>query len=65
MDDELLTLRQLSRRLRVPQSWLRSEAEAGRLPALRAGRRYLFSTSAVARTMLKRAADVPQEAHRG
>ena len=56
MENELLTLPQLARRLKVSQRWLRDEAEAGRIPCLNAGSgRYLFSSTAVERALLERA----------
>lgn len=51
----------LARRLRLPAAWLRAEAVAGRIPSLRAGRRLLFNVEAVERTLLERAAAIPQE----
>jgi len=54
-DDRLVSLRALAQSLRVPAKWLRSEAEAGRLPCLRAGRKFLFSVKAVERALLARA----------
>ena len=44
--DELLPLSRMARRLGVPQQWLREQADAGRVPCLRAGTRYLFSAAA-------------------
>ena len=41
--------------LGVPAAWLRSEAEAGRVPYLRAGRRLLFNLAEVERSLLERA----------
>jgi hypothetical protein len=55
MENELLTLRQLARRLQVSQAWLKAEAEAGRIPSLPAGGRYLFSLAAVQNALLERA----------
>jgi len=46
----------MARRLRVPVHWLRAEAEAGRVPALRAGNVYLFNSEAVERVLTERAA---------
>jgi hypothetical protein len=37
----------MARRLRVPSRWLRAEAEAGRLPCLKAGKAILFDPQAV------------------
>lgn len=45
----------LAHRLGLPAHWLRAEANAGRIPALRAGRRLLFSVAAVERALLDRA----------
>lgn len=62
---ELLPLPILARYLRVSQSWLREEAEAGRLPAVAAGRgRYLFSRVAVERVLLKHHQSVQREVAR-
>lgn len=60
--NELLTLSRLARRMGVPATWLRTEADAGRIPCLRAGRRYLFDLSAVQRELSDRAANTRQEA---
>jgi hypothetical protein len=42
-------------RIGVSAAWLRAEAEAGRIPHLRAGRRMLFDVDAVVRTLRERA----------
>jgi hypothetical protein len=47
----------MARTLRVNVRWLRSEAEAGRLPAVKAERRYLFNPDAVFRVLAERAAE--------
>jgi len=52
---ELLTDSQMARTLRVNVRWLRAEAEAGRIPAVRAERRFLFNPHAVVRTLADRA----------
>ena len=52
----LLPLNRMARRLRVTIAWLRAEADAGRVPCLRAGRQYLFSPEAVEQTLATRAA---------
>jgi hypothetical protein len=49
-----LYLGAMARRLRVPATWLRAEAEAGRIPHLRAGRVLLFDPEAVERIVLNR-----------
>jgi hypothetical protein len=45
-----------ARCLGVPEAWLRREAQAGRLSALRAGGRLLFNVELVRRELLERAA---------
>ncbi len=52
----LLPLGPTARYFRVPAAWLRAEADAGRVPCVRAGSRYLFSVEAVERVLLDRAA---------
>ena len=42
-----LSLNQLSRRLQVPADWLKREADAGEIPCLKFGCRYLFNEEAV------------------
>lgn len=54
--DPLISLPELSRRLRLPRSWLRSEARAGRLPCLHVGRRQYFSLEAIHQCLADRAA---------
>jgi len=53
---EPLSLRSLSRELSIAIGWLKAEADAGRIPCLRAGRRRLFSLEAVRQALLRRAA---------
>lgn len=55
--NDLLSLSGLARHLQLPSEWLRSEALAGRLPCLRAGRRLLFNADAVRRALLRRASE--------
>lgn len=62
--DELLALHPLSQALNLPASWLRAEAEAGRIPSLRAGRRRLYSLVAVRETLLRRAARIEGDPRR-
>jgi hypothetical protein len=54
-DDSLIPLNIMARRLRVPVAWLRAEADAGRIPHLRAGRAILVSPVAVASALGARA----------
>lgn len=51
-----ITTSAMARRLGVSTQWLRTEAEAGRIPAIRAGSTHLFNPEAVERLLLERAA---------
>ena len=51
----LLPLNIVARRLRVPVRWLRAEAEAGRVPSLRAENVFLCDPTAVEFALLERA----------
>lgn len=51
----LTPLNIVARRLRVPLQWLRGEAEANRIPCLRAGRAFLCDLAAVEEVLLVRA----------
>jgi hypothetical protein len=51
----LLPLNVVARRLRVPVRWLRAEAEAGRIPSLRADNQFLCNLTAVEAVLLERA----------
>ena len=53
--EPFLPLRQTAVRLGVPAAWLRAEANAGRVPCLRAGRRLLLNPEAVEAALLARA----------
>lgn len=64
-DDESkkpLYLGAMARRLRVPATWLRTEAEAGRIPHLRAGSVLLFDPEVVERIVLDRLRESPTPA---
>jgi hypothetical protein len=65
-DDQLMTLPRMARHLGVTQQWLRSAAEAGRIPHLRAGqKRLLFAVAATRRAVCEMASgDNPAEATR-
>jgi hypothetical protein len=52
--ESFLPLWRAAVRLGVPAAWLRAEANAGRVPCLRAGRRLLVNPSAVERALLER-----------
>lgn len=55
--DTPLTLSELARCVRVPVSWIRTEAAAGRLPHLKAGKQLLFDLDTVRRILRERAAE--------
>ena len=52
----LTNLAGLSRELNLPQSWLRAEADAKRIPCLRVGRKRFFNIKAVENVLAERAA---------
>lgn len=54
-----LPLSAMARRLRVPQTWLRAECEAGRLPHLKAGSSLLFDAEAVETAIRQRLREQP------
>lgn len=58
--EQVVTVRKLSRLTRLPMTWLREEADAGRLPCLRVGRRLLFNPAAVEAALAERAASTEQ-----
>lgn len=64
-DAVLMTLTELARRLRVPVRWLRQEADAGRLPHLKAGSQRLFNWVEVERALALRAKRASQEGEHG
>ena len=51
----LLPLNIVARRLRLPVRWLQAEAEAGRVPCLRAGNAFLCDPEAIEAALLERA----------
>ena len=50
-----MPLNKAARMLRVPAGWMRDEVEAGRLPALRAGRAILLHVPTISRLLAERA----------
>lgn len=48
----LVPLRKMASALGVPSSWLRAMAEEGKVPALRAGTRWLFMPDAANRAVV-------------
>jgi hypothetical protein len=63
-DERILPLRMMARRLGVTQRWLREQSNAGRIPHLRAGRRYLYAPDAVEAAVAAMAAEMPRESDR-
>jgi hypothetical protein len=51
----IVPLNILARRLRVSVGWLKAEAEAGRIPSLRADKQFLCNPEAVEKALLERA----------
>lgn len=51
-----MTAAGLARELRLPREWLITEADAGRLPCLRVGKKRLFNLNAVRVALAERAA---------
>ena len=56
MNDELLSLARMARRLGVTQKWLRTQADSGDIPCLKADNRYLFNPAAVEEALADKAA---------
>ncbi len=54
-EQTLLPLGIVALPLGVPRSWLRDEAEAGRVPCLKAGKRILFDVQLTEQLLLDRA----------
>lgn len=59
---KLLPVGPMARLLRVPVRWLRAEAEAGRVPCLKADTALLFDPDTVERVLLERARATEQGA---
>jgi hypothetical protein len=62
MNERLLSLARMARRLGVTQRWLRSQAVCGRVPSLRADRRFLFDPVAVEDALAAQARDGQSQA---
>jgi hypothetical protein len=54
---KLITAKHLKTWLKVSEDWLIQEAQAGRLPSVNAGDRYLFDPEAVENELLEKARD--------
>lgn len=61
MDRKLLGLNELADRTGLPVAWLKREADAGRLPCVRAGRRMFFDAEAVRQALTERQRDARRE----
>lgn len=57
---DLLSLSRMARRLGVTQQWLRGQADAGKIPCLKADNRYLFNPEAVQEALSAKAAQTRQ-----
>ena len=55
---ELLSLSRMAMRAGITQRWLREQADAGNVPCLKAGHRYLFSPSVVMEVLAAQASRV-------
>jgi excisionase family DNA binding protein len=55
MTPSFITVEDLAAVTGLPRAWLRAEADAGRLPCVRAGRRRMFDLDAVVRELNSRA----------
>ncbi len=60
----LSTVRELANELGLPVAWLKDEAQAGRIPCLRIGKRLVFNAEAVERTLVERAGESIHEGPR-
>lgn len=53
---QLLSLPALAEVLKLPESWIKTEADAGRIPHLKIGKRYRFNRETVVTVLSQRAA---------
>ncbi len=54
---QIVSLEELSRRLKLSKAFIRREAKAGRIPWIRAGRRRVFNAAAVEAAIARQAAE--------
>jgi hypothetical protein len=54
MDTKYIRVAELARATRLPAAWLKREADAGRLPCIRAGRLRMFDLAAVLKALADR-----------
>jgi excisionase family DNA binding protein len=64
-DTKYISIEQAAARLGLPVGWLRREAQAGRVPAIKAGRRILLDPQAVERALVERAQEAQPQAPGG
>lgn len=50
-NEKLLSLAELADHTGLPVAWLRREADAGRIPCIRAGRRRMFNPTTVLKVL--------------
>jgi len=62
---ELLSLRRMAARLGVSSRWLKEQAEAGSVPGLKAGERWLFKPDVASAAVSKMAAPKSIESNGG
>jgi len=55
-NSQLLSLPDLAQTLKLPEGWIKAEADAGRIPHLRIGKRYRFNREKVIAVLAQRAA---------
>jgi excisionase family DNA binding protein len=55
VNQQLLSLPALAEALRLPERWLKAEADAGRIPHLKIGKRYRFNRETVVGVLAQRA----------
>ena len=63
LDETFQPIRAVAARIGVPAAWLRAEAEAGRVPHIRAGRQILISPQQAELVLLRRAEAVTDQHH--
>ena len=61
--ESFVPIKHAAARLGVPARWLRAEVDAGRVPCLRAGRRWLVNPAVVEAVLLARAAAESIDTH--
>jgi excisionase family DNA binding protein len=62
---QLLSLPALAEALKLPESWIKAEADTGRIPHLKIGKRYRFNRDAVVRALAERAAQTGKAVENG